>query len=244
MKNLLTKIYETLSILLHSKGGKYIFQKSSSIASFHINEALSKIENKINTIIDIGANIGQYASASKQFYPESIIHSFEPVPSCFKQLKNNTLNQKDIYTHNLALGSSEGTIKFYQNEHSHASSALPVSGYQKENVPITRNAKEIEVKVSTLDTFTFSTLMPSPILLKMDVQGYEMEVLKGGREFLKKVDYVLLETSFTPMYENEPLFDDLHTYLKSEGFELLAPLDFLRKNDKILQMDVLYKKKR
>lgn len=243
--NIISKVIDLIHVLITTKQSIFsVFKNGFSIASSYIVHSLYNIDHNISTVIDVGANKGQYALASKHFYPEAIVHSFEPVPACFEKLKLNTRNISNLNIYNMALGSTEAKIKFYQNAYSHASSALPISNYQKENVPETRNTKEIDVMVTTLDNFIFSTPLSSPILLKMDVQGYEMEVLKGGKKFISQVDYILLETSFTPMYENEPLFDDLHTYLKSEGFELLAPLDFLRKNDKILQMDVLYKKKR
>lgn len=243
--HLLFKIIDVLRVLIVTKQSFFsVFKGGFSIASSQIVYGIRNMNIEISTIIDVGANIGQFANASKHFYPDAAIHSFEPVPDCFENLKKNTQSLKGVNLYNVALGSKEGSLRFYQNEHSHASSALPVSNYQKENVPITRNTKEIDVTAAILDTFIFKTLLPQPVLLKMDVQGFEMEVLIGGKEFLKKVDYVLLETSFTAMYEKEPLFDDLHTFLKIEGFELLVPLDFLRANGKILQMDVLYKRKK
>ncbi len=222
----------------------YFLKKNASIASIKIVLGVKNLltTTKFGTLIDVGANIGQFASAFNLFFPKTKIYSFEPVPVCFDKLKQNTSQLQNVLIHNLALGSSEGTIKFYQNDHSHASSALPISQFQKENLPNTKDVREIEVQVSTLDRLEFDLSPEFPVLLKLDVQGYEMEVLKGGRELLKKIDYILLETSFAPMYDNEPLFDDLHTYLKSEDFELMVPLDFLKSNGRILQMDVLYKR--
>jgi FkbM family methyltransferase len=233
-----------MKILIHPKGRiSYLMQKGVSIASFNINNALVNIIPDIKTIIDVGANIGQYALASHRFYPNSQIFSFEPVPICYRQLKENTKKNTNIHSYNYALGNQNSEIIFFQNDHTHASSALNVSRYQKEKVPKTKDFKEIKVKCFRLDDFPFEYSFLSPILLKLDVQGYERNVLEGASNFLQKVDYIVLETSFIPMYDNEPLFDEMHTHLKEKGFKLMAPIGALPDtNLAIPQLDMLYKR--
>ncbi len=83
-----------------------------------------------------------------------------------------------------------------------------------------------------------------PLLVKIDVQGYEMFVLKGGQSVIKQADVVIIETSFYPLYAGQPLFEDIYDYFKNAGYkyvgnieELLAPVDF-----KILQADAIFVK--
>ncbi len=86
--------------------------------------------------------------------------------------------------------------------------------------------------------------LKQPALLKLDVQGFEKEVLKGATNTLNKIDYLLFEASFVTMYKGEPLFEEMHTYVKEIGFELIAPIGFLQsENLQILQMDMLYKRR-
>ncbi len=99
------------------------------------------------------------------------IHSFEPVPDTFEILKKSTSSISNISTYNIALGDSEGTIEFYQNEYSHASSALKVSEDQKAGLAHTKNYKSINVKVQKLDDFLFVKPIKNSVLLKLDVYG-------------------------------------------------------------------------
>lgn len=244
MYQLIQKLLSIAKIILSPKGGLlYILSKARSVASFEINNSLFRLNSHIKTIIDVGANIGQYASASHQFYPNAIIYSFEPVPETFEKLKANTAKTENIKVYSCALGDTEGSIDFFQNEHSHASSVLEVSTEQKEAIPSTSNYKKIEVPVHKLDDFEFPSPLLRPILLKLDVQGYEKQVLLGGENFVKNVDYLLLEMSFIRMYNDEPLFDEMHDYIKSIGYSLVGPIGSLPSdNGQIMQMDMLYKR--
>ncbi|MCU0321693.1 MAG: FkbM family methyltransferase [Chitinophagaceae bacterium] len=242
---LIFKIFDSLKVIISSKRpiASY-FKKGSSIASTQIIHSMKKYVPELNTILDVGANQGQFAITSTFFYPAATIHSFEPVPDTYKLLEANTKNNASIKCNNYALGSNTGEIDFFSNDHSHASSALPVSEHQKNAIPLTARQHKIKVAVKTLDDIGNSLAIQSPILLKLDVQGFEKEVLKGAINFIQKVDYVLFEASFVSMYDGEALFDEMHTILKNMGFELIGPVGFLQTNDlQILQMDMLYKRK-
>lgn len=220
-------------------------KKGYSISSFQILEGVAVHVKNISTIIDVGANQGQFAIASNNKFPNATIISFEPLPEMYEQFKANVNNNPKITIHNMALGDEEGVIDFYRNEHSHASSALVISDKQKETIPGTSNTTKIQVKVDRLDNVAASWTLKGPVLLKLDVQGYEKKVLLGAPGLLKKIDYLLFETSFVPMYEGEPLFDEMHTFLKEAGFEIMGPVGFLEGSDNsILQMDLLYRRKK
>lgn len=220
-------------------------KKGYSISSFQILEGVAVHVKNISTIIDVGANQGQFAIASNNKFPNATIISFEPLPEMYEQFKANVNNNPRITIHNMALGDEAGVIDFYRNEHSHASSALVISDKQKETIPGTSNTTKIQVKVDRLDNVAASWTLHGPVLLKLDVQGYEKKVLLGAPALLKKIDYLLFETSFVPMYDGEPLFDEMHTFLKDAGFEIMGPVGFLEGSDNsILQMDLLYRRKK
>jgi hypothetical protein len=145
----------------------------------------------------------------------------------------------------MALGNSTGTLEFYSNAYSHASSALQVSELQKNMLPKTATSRRIEVPVQRLDDLRNKVPFNPPVLLKMDVQGFEMEVLKGAINSLGQIDYLLFETSFVQIYDGEPLFDEMHHFVKELGFELIGPVGFLQSEKlQVLQMDMLYTRKR
>lgn len=243
--NMLFKITDALKVFLASgRSLGSLSEKGASVASTLILHNCRHYIPVLGTIIDAGANQGQFAIAANHFYPGAHIHSFEPLPEVFAILKRNTSRLGGISTYNMALGNSSGTLKFYSNAYSHASSALHVSALQKNMLPKTAISHQIETPVQRLDDLRDKVLFTSPVLLKMDVQGFEKEVLKGAINSLPQIDYLLFETSFVQMYDGEPLFDEMHDFVKELGFEFIAPVGFLQSEKlQILQMDLLYKRK-
>lgn len=237
------KLLEIVNIATHSKGGiSYLCKSNASIASFNILDQLSRHISDLGTVIDVGANQGQFAYAVTRFFSDTVIHSFEPVPDTYEKLSFNTKLLSKIVTYNFGLGSKSGKIDFYQNEHSHASSALPISDYQKTQLPKTSRARLITVPVERLDNIGMTIgAIARPLLLKLDVQGYEKEVLLGAGAFMDKVDYLLFEVSFVKMYEGEPLFEEMHELVCNMGFKLIGPVGSLEVGaSQIAQMDMLY----
>jgi FkbM family methyltransferase len=244
--SIIFKIADAVKVSLASgRGLKSLLEKGASVASGQILHNCRHYIPALGTIIDAGANQGQFAVAASHFYPGAGIHSFEPLPEVFPILQRNTRGLSGINTYNVALGNSTGTLEFYSNAYSHASSALPVSAMQKDMLPKTATSHRIEIPVQRLDDLLHEALFIPPVLLKMDVQGFEKEVLKGAMNSLRKIDYLLFETSFIQMYDGEPLFDEMHHFVKELGFELIAPVGFLQSEKlQILQMDLLYKRKK
>ena len=240
------KLTDAVKVFLSSgRGLKSMIEKGASVASTRILHNCGHYISNLGTIIDAGANQGQFAIAASHFYPDAHIHSFEPLPEVFPILQRNTRQLSGISTYNIALGNSTGTLDFYSNAYSHASSALQVSALQKDMLPKTVSSQRIEIPVKRLDDLQEQLRMISPVLLKMDVQGFEKEVLKGAVNSLPHIDYLLFETSFVQMYDGEPLFDEMHEFVKELGFEFIAPVGFFQtENLQILQMDLLYKRKK
>ena len=137
-------------------------------------------------IIDIGANIGQYSIAVKSFFPKAELYSVEPDPNVFKLLMNNTKSLKSITTYNYALASKTGSIDFYVNKEFSEWSSIIKQGY---------NVNKIRVKAIKGDTL-FANLKYID-LLKIDVEGAELEVIRGLVKTLKKSKYLLIELSLS-----------------------------------------------
>ena len=171
--------------ILSAAGKKptYLFKKGSSISSVQIVQSLKKYIPKIDLLIDVGANQGQFALAAIEEYKQALIYSFEPLPDIFPVLKSNTSKHRNITVHNFALGDLEGEINFFKNQHSHASSILKVSEFQKDVLPETSTQSMICVDIKKLDVLLGNTIATASgtILLKLDVQGYEKNVLTGAK---------------------------------------------------------------
>ena len=194
------------------------------------------------TIIDVGANVGQFAVACAKIFPGVAVHSFEPLPHCLKELDRNVARLGGIRVYAVALGEHGGEVAMHVNSHSHSSSILTLGERHRKAFPHAREAQMIRVPISTLDRELNSVSLENPVLLKLDVQGYEPRVLNGATETLKRVNYVLLETSFRPLYEGEKTFMDIARMMEGCGFEFLRPVAWLSDphDGEVLQMDALF----
>ncbi len=200
---------------------------------------------KINTVLDIGANNGQFAEFIHSVFPNAEIHSFEPIPECFKKLTDISKNINNIIPYNFAIGSENKESTFFLNDFMASSSFLQVGDSHKKNFPGTANTREIKVNKKTLDNVISGINIIVPVLLKIDVQGYEMEVFHGASAFFENFKGLLLvETSIIKLYDNEPNFDEIYSHLKKYNFEYLGNLDQMYSpiDGKILQVDALFQK--
>jgi FkbM family methyltransferase len=213
-----------------------------SLTSFLMLKRLSKQGLKPQTIIDVGANIGQFAIASSSIYPQAIIYSFEPNPGCVAKMKRNVSHKKNINIFAMGLGDHDAMFDLHINSHSHSSSFLALSDNHKQVFPDAVEKRRISVNVKTLDHIFQDIQLTPPILLKLDVQGFEAAVLAGASETLQKVDYILVETSFKELYKGEAIFRDLLSMIEVSGFSFLRPIDFLTDDNtgEVLQMDALF----
>jgi FkbM family methyltransferase len=196
----------------------------------------------INTIIDVGANIGQFTLMINQILPDASIYAFEPLRECFQQLKNSTKKINSIKYFNVALGSEEKETTIYKNKFSASSSLLKMEKLHKEIFPFT-NAEEVEkIKVVTLGSLRNEISWKSKILLKVDVQGFEIEVLKGIGTVMKMIDIIIIETSFVKLYQGQPLFNEVYSYLIGNGFRFIGNFEQLKdpKTGRILQADSIF----
>jgi FkbM family methyltransferase len=194
------------------------------------------------SVIDVGANIGQFAIACAKIFPDATVHSFEPVPECVARLRHNTEKLPKVRVHAVALGERAGRIVLNVNSFRQSSSILRLAEIHRAAFPDAREVAAIEVPLSTLDREMKGVPLDAPALLKLDVQGYEPQVLKGASETLRKMDYVLLESSFRPMYEGENTFLPMVQVMERQGFAFLRPAGWLSdpRSREILQCDALF----
>ena len=142
----------------------------------------------------------------------------------------------------MALGDTEGKIELRRNRSSLASSVRPLAVGHKEAFPHATELETVTVPLNTLDSIFADREIASPSLLKIDVQGYEREVLLGAKETLARLDYALIETSFKPMYEGEALFLTIVEMMAQFGFRFLRPVGWLPnpQTGEIVQADALF----
>ena len=202
------------------------------------------LDYKFNTILDIGANEGQFASKMRLFFPQAKICSFEPIQSVYQILTNNFLNDSNFRAYPLGLGDENMETQFYENESSASSSLLRMKDHTA-HFDKALQTKPISITVKRLDEVLANEPLPKPMLVKIDVQGFEDKVIAGGKEILSKADLIVCEVSFTQLYEGQKLFDDIYATLTALGFSYAGNLEQLHSpaNNAVLQADAIFIKK-
>lgn len=196
----------------------------------------------IKTVLDIGANEGQFSEKARTIFKDAAIYAFEPLPVAFEVLKKNFASDNKFFPINLAAGEREETVEINLNESSASSSILPMTDTHTDNFSFAVKTKPVTVKVNTLDAVLKPHELQKPVLMKIDVQGFEDKVLAGAKGVIKNVDVIIIELSFKELYANQPLFDDIYNLLKQEGFKFCGSLEQLRSpnDNEILQADGIF----
>lgn len=196
----------------------------------------------IKTVIDIGGFIGSFAFAVRTILPEVQIFSFEPLQENYIQLVKNLTPLGKFQAFQTALGDHNGELDFYRSGFTASSSALEMGSLHQKTFPHTAHSVKVRVPVARLDDYFVQVTQESPVLLKLDVQGYEDAVLRGAPKILKIVDYLLTEVSYQPLYEGQVLFNGLYKMLVSKGFQFAGNFDSLLSpvDGSILQSDALF----
>lgn len=194
------------------------------------------------TVLDIGANVGQFALAARAAFPDAQLYSFEPLPDCFEQLKRNLGDASRFQAFNCGLGSQEGEIEFERCEFSASSSFLRMAPTHRQEFPATLHATKVKVAVRRLDDMAAVLPVAEPMLAKIDVQGYEREVLRGGERLLRRAQTIIIESSLETLYEAQPLFNEVHQLMVGLGFRYAGNFDQVSSpiDGRILQVDCIY----
>jgi FkbM family methyltransferase len=179
----------------------------------------------IDTILDVGANQGQYGTTLRRFGYQGEIISFEPLSEAHAALVGVAKNDAAwTVAPQMALGDEDGRVTINISANSFSSSVLPLGALHRKAAPQSEFVGTEEVRLSRLDTVapTLVGLEERTLFLKLDVQGYESNVLRGASELLKKVRGVQIELSLVMLYEGQDLYLDVIGAMVELGFELYA----------------------
>ena len=199
-------------------------------------------QRDIKTVLDVGANTGQFATIINTILPESFIYSFEPLQQCFTSLQQNTKRIENIKCFRFALGHEQAEVMMHANEFSPSSSILEMADLHKNAFPYTKNSTNEPVEVRTLDSVLPQLELQKNVLAKIDVQGYELDVLRGASEALRLIDTLIIETSYYELYASQPLFDDVYSFMAKNGFIFRGNFDQVKSaaNGEVLQGDAIF----
>lgn len=193
-----------------------------------------------NAIIDIGAAEGVIALKFSQAFPEATIFAYEPIKNTFEVLQYNTGSNPKVIPINRALGNSHEE-KIIHIAHRITSSSIFDIEKEIENKYFAEQLHyetDEKITVSRLDDEIASTTLVN--IIKIDVQGYELEVLKGAGQTLKRTNLVVLEMQNHNLYNKAPKYYELDEHLRNNGFELYDIIPSLREDHKLYEWDSVY----
>ena len=192
-----------------------------------------------NTILDIGAHTGQFYGWAKNVWPEAFIWMIEANNCHENALKNLVSSNNDRYII-ATMGDKERKVNFYtRKDKPHTEGA---SYYKEANYwDIPQLVMEIPKNLQTLDNIF--TEESSFDLIKMDTQGSELDIIKGGRNICKKADYILLEVAVVEYNEKAPLENEVISFMKDFNFENFMTIGEHISNGQTIQKDIVFKNK-
>jgi len=195
-------------------------------------------------VVDIGANRGQFSVVAERCYPEAQIFAFEPLACASDDFRRLFASRPLVSLYQMAVGPScsEATIHVAKKDHS--SSLLPITAVQTSYFPGTGEKDTKTVQMTTLESIIAEGEVVSPSLLKVDVQGFELETLRGCESLLWKFDYVYVECSFVELYEGQAMADEVIGFLENRGLWLAGVYNMLysRSDGCAIQGDFLFKR--
>jgi FkbM family methyltransferase len=195
----------------------------------------------IGTVLDIGANEGQFAHKIIHLFPEATLHCFEPLKDAYATLKRGLEGLKNVSVHPFALGDSNTQADIMLNNYSASSSFLSLGDTHKANFATATEAHRETVVIKRLDDIAGELNLSGELFIKIDVQGFEDKVIQGGRKTISRARMVMLELSFEELYIGQPLFDKIYGLMRELGFHYHGNVEQLESTDgRFLQADGLF----
>jgi FkbM family methyltransferase len=190
------------------------------------------------TVIDVGANKGQFAAFARGAWPEAALYCFEPLPEPRAKLAAVTGGRARIF--DCALGAEAGEVEMHVASRMDSSSLLPLGERQKTIFQM-GDAGRLKVAVRRLDAALAGETFEGPCLLKIDVQGFERQVLEGAGDVLTRIDAAYVELSFIELYEGQALASEIVAILSRAGLDLSGVFNQATRPDgEAVQADFLF----
>jgi len=196
-------------------------------------------------VADVGANRGQFSLVCRRLRPGARIVAFEPLAGPAAAYRALFGGDPGVRLHACALAPQRGEMTMHISGREDSSSLLPISTLQSENFPGTESVGSASVPVGPLSDFVGEADLGERNLLKIDVQGFELEVLKSAGALLPRFDWIYAECSFVPLYEGQALAEEVTAFLAGQGFGLRGRFNqACGKDGGLLQADLLFEKTR
>lgn len=217
---------------------------SYSIGRDPFDDLKRLLHNKnLGCVIDGGAYRGDFSMEVTNRFPSATVYAFEPQKDSFSLLTNNVAGRHNIKPVNCALGENGGEAILYRNASAMTNSLSQSTGdalryFEGYNDPVGQE----KVEVLTLADFMKREGIQEIDLLKLDLQGYELNALRGLKDRLEQVKAVYIEVEFMRLYEGAPLFSEVDSFLRERGFMFFQFYGLVRSpdNGRLLYGDAIF----
>jgi FkbM family methyltransferase len=200
---------------------------------------------RIGTVLDVGANEGQFVKVARALFPHAPILAFEPNPHLAPSLERLIATSGSGALLPFACGREPCVIPLYLTRFSPSASLLRPTELRIPDYPAAEIGETIQVTVARLDDLVrASALARAPYLLKIDVQGFEWEVLQGATSILPDVAVILCEVNAEDFYAGQAGFEQIYLFMRENGFKLVdigEPIR-ARATGEVLYFDVVFLK--
>lgn len=229
-----------------------VIRRLAALAGAHV-EKLSKqpattvlglVGTPVDLIVDVGANTGQFAREMRGKFPRAHIASFEPLPEPYAELAAWAARDGNASAVNIGLGEQEAVLPFHRHiGHSASSSLLPTRAEGVARFPQMGRSEVTEIAVRRLDDALDELgLKAGPnTLLKLDVQGYESQVMRGAEQTLAAVGALIAEVNVGPMFEGQAEFLDLCQQAHAAGLRYAGNYaQYPDKDGRVIFLDAMF----
>jgi FkbM family methyltransferase len=197
-----------------------------------------------HVVFDLGARNGWFTQCWLGWCPQAQIHAFEAEPNAAEILTKRYANEPRVTVVGQGVGSERATKTFYRMRGSevsssfleHEASAWDAIKYE------TGEVEQQQVELITLDDYCRENQLEDIYLIKIDIQGFELEALRGAKNILPKVDYIMVESAIIPLYQGSATFSQVHDYLVASGFHLINWRSWHRGNHVMIETDMLFRR--
>ncbi len=192
-------------------------------------------------ILDVGANLGEWTRLAKEVYPDSVFYMIEPLSEMEANLSKICIDFPGTKYFSNAAGNKMG-------EHILTTWGDDLSGascLKEENEYLMSLNKQRIVKIITIDSLIESGQINVPDLVKLDVQGFELEALKGATKLFGYTEAFILETSLFEFTQGTPILSEVIKFMSERGYEIYDFPGFLRRpyDGALAQIDVCFAKR-
>ncbi len=224
---------------------KVLFHKDGSLVAFEKNyDAIWRLlrSHKITAVLDAGASHGRISRRFMRMFPDSTVYAFEPQPLYRQRLQDFADSEPRFRPYFVALSNKPGDMLLQITQSPGTTSLFPPGERMKALYPDQTAAKETtEVEVVTIDDWARATSISQIELMKFDIQGGELNALRGASQLLQTTLLVYIEVFFNPLYVGGSIFSEIDMYLHDNGFVLY---NFYKPrsddNGMLIQADAIY----